>query len=104
MWKILISLAFGASLLTACSGFSGFQLDIQQGNVIEDEKVTQLRVGMTPEQVRFLLGSPVVQPVFIREERWDYVYFRNSGSGSTERRRVSIFFDAGRVVRIEDTQ
>lgn len=108
MMKIVISSILIASLLTACGGFSSFRLDVQQGNVIEDSKVAQLRPGMTPEQVRFLLGSPIVRPAFVsgdrtQEERMDYVYFRTGGAGPGDYRRLSLFFANGRMVRIEDT-
>jgi len=104
MFKILISITAIATLLSACSGIPSFRLDVQQGNAIEDEKVAQLREGMTPQQVRFLLGSPQVGGTFVREDRWDYVYYNRPGRGPTEQRRVSVFFEDGRVARIEDTR
>lgn len=103
MFKILISIAAIATLLSACSGVPSFRLDVQQGNAIEDERVAQLREGMTPQQVRFLLGSPQVGSTFVREDRWDYVYYNRPGRGPVEKRRVSVFFENGRVSRIEDT-
>jgi len=104
MFKIFISIAAIATLLSACSGVPSFRLDVQQGNAIEDEKVAQLREGMTPQQVRFLLGSPQVGGTFIREDRWDYVFYNRPGRGATEQRRVSVFFENGRVTRFEDTR
>lgn len=104
MFKILISVAVTATLLAACSGVPSFRLDVQQGNVLEDGKVAQLREGMTPQQVQFLLGSPQVQGTFVREDRWDYVYYHRPGRGPAEKRRVSVFFEDGRVARIEDTR
>lgn len=80
-----------------------FRLDIQQGNRIEDAQVAKLRPGMTPQQVRFVLGSPQVDPAFQRQDRWDYVYYRRPGRGDREWRLVSIFFAEGRVTRIEDS-
>jgi outer membrane protein assembly factor BamE len=103
MFKILIAITAIAILLSACSGIPSYRLDVQQGNAIEDEKVAQLREGMTPQQVRFLLGSPQVSGTFIRENRWDYVYYNVPGRGPTEQRRVSVFFEEGVVARIEDT-
>ncbi|TVP83461.1 outer membrane protein assembly factor BamE [Thioalkalivibrio sp.] len=103
MLKILISIATVATLLSACSGIPTYRLDVQQGNAIEDSKVAQIRDGMTPEQVEFLMGSPQVLGTFIREDRWDYVYYSRPGRGPTEKRRVSVFFEGGRVARIEDT-
>ena len=104
MLKILISIATVASLLSACSGIPTYRLDVQQGNAIEDSKAAQLREGMTAEQVEFLLGSPQVRGTFVREDRWDYVYYFKPGRGPTETRRVSVFFEGGRVARIEDTR
>lgn len=104
MLKILISIAIVASLLSACNGIPTYRLDVQQGNAIEDRQVAQIREGMTPEQVEFLLGSPQVRGTFIREDRWDYVYYFRPGRGPTETRRVSIFFEGGRVARVEDTR
>lgn len=104
MFKILIAITAIATLLSACSGIPSFRLDVQQGNAIEDEKVAQLREGMTPQQVQFLLGSPQVGATFVREDRWDYVYYNRPGRGPTEKRRVSVFFEDGRVARIEDTR
>jgi outer membrane protein assembly factor BamE len=101
MLKILISIATIATLLGACSSY---RLDVQQGNAIEDSRVAQLREGMTPQQVQFLLGSPQVRGTFLREDRWDYVFFHAPSRGQTVQRRVSVFFDGGRVARIEDTQ
>ena len=103
MLKILISIAATASLLTACSGFPTYRLDVQQGNALTDERVTQLREGMTPQQVEFLLGTPQVRGAFLREDRWDYVYYNRPGRGATEMRRVTVFFEGGRVARIEDS-
>jgi outer membrane protein assembly factor BamE len=104
MLKILISIATVATLLSACSGIPTYRLDVQQGNAIEDSQVAQLREGMMPEQVEFLLGSPQVRGTFIREDRWDYVYYFRPGRGQTEKRRVSVFFEGGRVARVEDTR
>jgi len=105
MLKILISLIVSASILTACSGIPTFRLDVQQGNAIEDDRVAQLRPGMSQDQVLFLMGSPQVQGAFRREDRWDYVFYHRPGRGATEKRRVTVFFDDfGRLDRFEDTQ
>ncbi|MBK1691496.1 outer membrane protein assembly factor BamE [Ectothiorhodospira mobilis] len=84
----------GSNLLTV------HRLDIQQGNALEQERVDQLRRGMTPGQVRFLLGEPLLQDPFHGGERWDYVYYLKRGDGQTERRRVTVHFQDGRVEAI----
>ncbi|RMG27455.1 MAG: outer membrane protein assembly factor BamE, partial [Gammaproteobacteria bacterium] len=57
-----------------------YRIDIQQGNVVTQEQIDQLRPGMTREQVRYLLGTPLVQDTF-HPERWDYVYYFKPGRG-----------------------
>lgn len=104
MLKILISIAAIASLLSACTGFPTYRLDVQQGNAIEDSQLAQVREGMSPQQVEFLLGSPQIRGAFVRDDRWDYVYSYRPGRGPVEQRRVTVYFEGGRVSRIEDTQ
>lgn len=59
--------------------------------------VDQLREGMTREQVRFLLGSPMLVSVF-HGDRWDYVYHLRRGKGSqTQTRRLTMFFKDNRL-------
>ncbi len=80
--------------------FSIHRIDVQQGNALEEDEIALLREGMTPEQVRFLLGTPLVTDPF-RPQRWDYVYYFRPGSRKPVLRRVTVFFEGGEVVRIE---
>lgn len=88
-----------AALLGACATppriISEYKIDIQQGNVLSQDMVAQLKPGLTRDQVRFLLGTPLVADVF-HQQRWDYVYrFQNGATGQVESRRLSVFFDQG---------
>lgn len=77
-----------------------YRIDIQQGNVITQEMVSQLKPGLTYEQVRFILGSPVLTDVF-HKDRWDYAYrLRKGADGSVESRRFSVFFVDGKLARV----
>jgi outer membrane protein assembly factor BamE len=91
-------------LLAACnplSVFSVYRMEIQQGNYVTQEMVSKLQAGMTRDQVRFVLGTPLLVDIF-HDNRWDYVYRRQrSGSREIEERRLSVFFDSDRLVRIE---
>jgi len=88
-------------VLTACSFFAPYRIDIRQGNYVDEAMLAQLKPGMTHEQVRFALGSPLVADVF-RSDRWDYVYrFRSGRSRETEQRVVSVFFVDGKLDRVE---
>jgi outer membrane protein assembly factor BamE len=94
----LTLVAFSCALLAACSWKPGFineyKIDIQQGNVLTQDMVAQLKPGQTRDQVRFLLGTPMVADIF-HQQRWDYVYsYRNGQTGQVESRKFAVFFDA----------
>ena len=102
----LMLVAACSLLLVACSSKPSFineyKIDIQQGNVLSQEAVAQLKPGQTRDQVRFLLGTPMVADIF-HQQRWDYVYqYRNGQTGKVESRQFTVFFDAeGRLQRVE---
>lgn len=78
-----------------------YELDVQQGNKLEPGDVEKIEVGMTRNQVRFLLGTPVVADVF-HTDRWDYVYyFRPGRSTDPERRWVIIWFEDDAVREVQ---
>lgn len=97
MQKALVFLAILA--LTGCSnfGFPGvYKIDIQQGNIVTQEQINQLRPGMTRKQVRFLLGTPLLTDSF-NQERWDYYYSLKPGKGEREQKRLSLFFQGDQL-------
>ena len=92
-----LAAAVVASLLTACV----YRLDTQQGNLLDEEQIAEVEVGMTRSQVRFVLGTPMVADPFT-QERWDYMYyFRRGKNGDTRRSHVIVWFDGDTVTRIE---
>ena len=101
----LMLVAVSCALLGACSWKPGFineyKIDIQQGNVLTQDMVSQLRPGLSKDQVRFILGTPILTDMF-HANRWDYVYRLQKGStGEVEMRKFSTFFDAdGKLVRV----
>ena len=69
-------------------GFPGvYRIDVEQGNIITPEMVEQLQQGMTRRQVRFILGTPLIEDTF-NEDRWDYRYTLRNGTGHTRRERA----------------
>ncbi|MCU0939486.1 MAG: outer membrane protein assembly factor BamE [Burkholderiaceae bacterium] len=101
----LIAAASSALLLAGCESarswvppfLQPYRPDVQQGNVVTKEMVEQLRQGMTREQVRFLLGSPMLASAF-HPDRWDYVYYLKRGKGSeVQMRRLTVTFKDSRV-------
>lgn len=76
-------------------------MEVQQGNYITQEMVAQLKPGLTRDQVRFVLGTPLVSDIF-HEERWDYVFLRQrTNNRETEFRRIAVFFEDGKLKRVE---
>ncbi len=100
-----------ATLLTAaCSTYDNtsrkvanaitpYRINIVQGNFVSREAAAQLREGMTREQVKFLLGTPLLADVF-HGNRWDYVFsFRRGNTPVVQQRRYTVFFDGDKLVK-----
>ncbi len=98
------ALTVAAALLLGACGvpqlITPYRMDIQQGNYISQEMVSQLRPGMTREQVRFVLGTPLLADIF-HADRWDYVYYRDVLGGVREERKIAVIFQDGKLVRVE---
>ena len=98
MQKILISV-IAAILLSGCAEFPGvYKIDIPQGNVVTQEMVDTLRPGMTQNQVRYVLGTPLITDTF-SSNRWDCVYRNQSGeTGIVTQQQLTVLFDeAGKL-------
>jgi len=87
-------------LLAACGWLAPYRIDIQQGNFVSQEMVRQLRRGMTKDQVKFLLGTPLITDIF-HADRWDYVYFLDRPGEERRQRRLAVFFEGDKLVRVE---
>lgn len=82
------------------SWVSPYRIDVRQGNYLSQEMVSQLKKGMTKDQVRYALGTPLLKDMF-HANRWDYVYTFATGKGDKEERKVTVFFDAdGRLLSV----
>ena len=90
----------GCSYVPRIPGITPYRMEIQQGNFVSQEMVAQLKPGMTKEQVRFILGTPMVTDIF-HPERWDYVYWRESRAGKREQRKLTVLFDNGQLARLD---
>jgi outer membrane protein assembly factor BamE len=92
------------SLLVAAAIWLGacvYRIDVQQGNLLEQDEIEGVKVGMTRNQVRFLLGTPVAQNAF-HSDRWDYIYFFKQGrSRKADRRWLIVYFDDDLVREIQ---
>lgn len=77
---------------TALPTIKPYKLDVQQGNVVTSKMLLQLRPGMTQSQVRFIMGTPLIQDSF-HGKRWDYVYQMRESGKIIEQRRVILDFE-----------
>jgi outer membrane protein assembly factor BamE len=92
-----LALVFLLLTITACSEFPWvYKIDIEQGNIIEQEAVDQLIPGLTKDQVRFILGSPINIDTF-NQQRWDYIYSMSRGGGGHRQERLSLYFVGDRL-------
>ena len=94
---------FAALCLSAC-GFVGFpgvyKIDVEQGNIVTEEMVAQLKPGMTRRQVRFILGTPLLEDPF-NQDRWDYPYVKRNGLKVLNESRLLVYFDGDSLVKYE---
>jgi outer membrane protein assembly factor BamE len=95
-----------ALLLAGCSNtpditshLSPYRIDVRQGNYVTQEMVAKLRPGMSRDQVRFVLGTPLVNDMF-HADRWDYVYRFQPGRGDVQLRRLVVFFEESKLARV----
>ncbi|MFK7160240.1 outer membrane protein assembly factor BamE [Marinospirillum sp. MEB164] len=103
----LLTFVFFALFLSGCGLFSPFQQEIQQGNLLDQDDVAQLREGMTAEQVTFLLGSPLLRDPE-RPLEWHYIEQKRVGRALVHRHEVRLVFTQQqgqlRVASIETTR
>jgi len=89
-----------AVLLSGCV----YRMNIQQGNYLVPRAVSQLQVGMTRSQVRYLLGTPMVPDAFDRD-RWDYLYYLKKGRlRAPEQRHLIVYFQDDKVSKFDNSQ
>lgn len=90
----------GSSVSTLGGLITPYKIDIVQGNVVTREQVEALQPGMSREQVRNILGTPLLASVF-HADRWDYVFtFRRQGQ-ELQQRKVAVFFNGAVMDRVE---
>ena len=100
--------AIAALFLVSCGSarlpmpdITPYRIEIQQGNFVSQEMVSQLKLGMTKDQVRFVLGTPLITDSF-HADRWDYVFRRQrANSRELEQRTLAVLFEDGKLKRIE---
>ena len=98
---ILISL-----VVAVCSGcvshFSAYKLDIRQGNFITPEMRDKLKLGMSRQQVRYVMGTPLLSDTF-HGDRWDYIYSLAQHDTVVEKQVLTLYFEGDNLTRIDDS-
>lgn len=98
-----VTVALLALMLSACSSLEFpwvYKISVQQGNILDQEDIDQLEIGMTKRQVQFVMGSPLLVDTF-NPDRWDYYYSKLDGKGKVMKKRFTVIFEDDRYVRHE---
>jgi outer membrane protein assembly factor BamE len=77
-----------------------YKMPVQQGNVLTEEMVDRLELGMSRAQVRYLLGTPLLADMF-HTDRWDYIYTQRTGRKTMERKRLTVWFEEDALIKLD---
>jgi outer membrane protein assembly factor BamE len=101
MKAVITTLVLVAALtgLSACSSWV-YRIDIPQGNFLEQKDIDKLRIAMTKEQVKFVLGTPVASNAF-DHDTWHYFYALKSGNGTKFEKRLIVEFKDNKLQDIK---
>lgn len=82
-------------------GFPGvYRINVEQGNVVNEEMVEKLRPGLNKRQVRYIMGTPLIEDSF-HDDRWDYRYLLRNGTETLAETRLTLWFDGDELARAE---
>jgi outer membrane protein assembly factor BamE len=101
----ILLIAFTILCLNACSfvGFPGvYRINVEQGNIVTQEMVDQLESGMSRRQVRFILGTPLMEDSF-NQDRWDYVYLLSNSGEILVESTLTVHFDGDTMTHFTGT-
>ncbi len=109
--KLMIAISLGATVaLSGCSLFSVYKIDLPQGTPLSQTQAQALKVGMSQNQVLYILGSPAIRDT-LEPNRWDYIYDFQAGTEGSRKgiadvknasQHLRVYFDANGIVsRIE---
>ncbi len=98
----ILLIALAIACLSACSfiGFPGvYRINVEQGNIVTQEMV-ELKPGLSRRQVRFILGTPLIEDPF-NPDRWDYRYTKRNGLKVLSDSRLTVRFEGDSLVAVE---
>jgi len=98
----ILLIALAITCLSAC-GFVGFpgvyKIDVEQGNIVTQEMADQLKPGMSRRQVRFIMGTPLIEDTF-NQDRWDYPYVKRNGLNVLSESLLTVVFEGDTLVTV----
>lgn len=92
--------SIGESTRSAMSTITPYKVEVVQGNFVSREQAQALQPGMSRQQVKEILGTPLVTSVF-HDDRWEYVFTIKRQGVQSQQRKLTAFFDGDRLSRIE---
>ena len=90
MFRFIITATL-ATLISACS-MQVYKLNIQQGNIVTQDMLDQLKPGMNKRQVAYIMGNPVLKDTFSTRQ-WDYIYRTERREDQIKQYHIRVFFD-----------
>lgn len=88
----ILTILLGFLFISACSVPQVYKLTVQQGNIVTQDMLDQLKVGMTPRQVAYVMGTPLLKSPF-DQTRWDYIYTLERRDEVVKSYRIAVFFE-----------
>ena len=100
-WAVTGCLLFAVAGCGSNFGFPGvYRINVEQGNVVNEEMVEKLRPGLNKRQVRYIMGTPLIEDSF-HADRWDYRYLLRNGNETLAETRLTLWFDGDELARAE---
>ncbi len=96
----VVTLLLSVLLLSSCSIPRIFQVVISQGNLVDQEMLDKLEIGMTESQVKFVMGTPLISDTFY-PNRWDYFTSVTQGENSYTNQKITLYFKDNKLVSWE---
>lgn len=93
-----LTLASCTTILTNLPGV--YTVDVQQGNMVDQAMIDQLRPNMNKRQVLYIMGSPMLVD-FFHQKRWDYLYSAQAEGGDRQQKRISLFFENDQLIGVQ---
>ena len=84
-------------LIFSCSLPRVYEVVVSQGNLIDEDMMEKLEVGMTESQVKYVLGSPLIADTFT-PNRWDYYTSVTQGNKKFTEKKITLYFEDKKLV------